>query len=83
MTVDPEGLIAIRASLEADGYAVDVVEGERVGVVVSATPQACEECLVPPAVMISILEHALKVPADRIDLTYPEGYGSAAEAGPA
>ena len=71
--IDTEGLAGIRTSLEADGYAIDVTEeGERVGVVISATPEACAECLVPEVVMRSILEQALKVPAATIDLTYPE-----------
>jgi hypothetical protein len=71
--IDTEGLSGIRTSLEADGYAIDVTEeGERVGVVISATPDACADCLVPEVVMRSILEQALKVPAATIDLTYPE-----------
>ena len=69
--IDLEGLAAIRTSLEADGYEIDVTEGERVAVVISATPEACAECLVPPSVMVPILEHALKVPGASIDLTYP------------
>lgn len=70
--IDVEGLASIRTSLAADGYAIEVEEGERVSVVISATPEACAECLVPASVMVPILEHALKVPGDRIDLTYPE-----------
>lgn len=71
--IDTEGLASIRTSLEADGYAIDVSEqDERVGVVISATPEACADCLVPETVMRSILEQALKVPAAAIDLTYPE-----------
>lgn len=71
--LDTEGLAGIRTSLEADGYAIEAQEADgRVGVVILATPEACAECLVPPAIMISILEQALKVPADSIDLTYPE-----------
>ena len=71
--IDTEGLTSIRTSLEADGYAIDVSEdGERVGVVISATPEACADCLVPETVMVAILEQALKVPAAAIQLTYPE-----------
>ncbi len=69
--IDLEGLASLRTSLEADGYEIDVAEGERVAVVISATPTACAECLVPASLMVPILEHALKVPGDRIDLTYP------------
>jgi hypothetical protein len=71
--IDTEGLESIRTSLAADGYEIDVSEeGERVDVVISAGPEACADCLVPQAVMVSILEQALKVPASAIDLTYPE-----------
>lgn len=74
--IDTEGLANIRTSLEADGYAIDVAEdGERVGVVISATPEACADCLVPEGVMVAILEQALKVPAAAIQLTYPETEG--------
>jgi len=74
--VDMNGLAAIRTSLEADGYAIDVDEvGEQVGVVISATPEACADCLVPESVMVAILEQALKVPAAAIALTYPETEG--------
>ena len=69
--IDLEGLASLRTSLEVDGYEIDVEEGERVAVVISATPGACAECLVPASLMVPILEHALKVPGDRIDLTYP------------
>ncbi|MGH8981555.1 MAG: hypothetical protein ACRDWE_11155 [Acidimicrobiales bacterium] len=69
--IDMEGLASIRTSLEADGYAIDVTEGDRIAVVISATPDACAECLVPESVMVPILEHSLKVPGDLIDLTYP------------
>lgn len=69
--IDLEGLASIRTSLEADGYEIEVTDGDRVAVVISATPEACAECLVPASVMVPILEHTLKVPGDRIDLTYP------------
>lgn len=69
--IDSEGLASLRTSLAADGYDIEVSEGERISVVISATPEACTECLVPPNVMVPILEHTLKVPGDLIDLTYP------------
>ena len=71
--INTDGLESIRTSLAADGYEINVnEEGERVGVVISATPEACADCLVPQTVMVSILEQALKVPAAAIDLSYPE-----------
>lgn len=70
--VNEQGVQSIRTSLEADGYELEVQEdGERVGVRVTATPEACEECLVPKELMLTMLEQALEVPGASIDLTYP------------
>ncbi len=67
-----EGLQAIRSSLEADGYVMEVSEdGGRVGVRISATPDACEDCLVPKPLMRGILGQALGIAEDSIDLSYP------------
>lgn len=67
-----EGLQAIRSSLEADGYVMEVSEdGGRVDVRIAATPEACEDCLVPKQLMRGILGQALGVAEDSIDLTYP------------
>jgi hypothetical protein len=72
MTIDEAGLATIRTSLEADGYRLDVEErGERLAASVSATEQACEDCLVPKDLMKAMMEQALGVPAQAIDLTYP------------
>ena len=66
------GLQAIQASLEADGYVMEVHEdGGRVAVRISATPEACEDCLVPKPLMRGILGQALGVDENSIDLTYP------------
>ena len=68
-----DGLADIRQTLAADGYTIEArEEGERVLVRIGATPEACEDCLVPPDVMRSILGKALAVPAAQIDLRYPE-----------
>jgi hypothetical protein len=68
-----EGLDSMRATLAADGYTLDADEdGERVVVTIGATPQACEDCLAPPDVMRAILGKTLAVPAEAIDLRYPE-----------
>ena len=68
-----QGLKDMRAMLEADGYALDAQEdGERVVVRIEATPEACEDCLAPPDVMRAILGKTLAVPAEAIDLHYPE-----------
>jgi hypothetical protein len=63
----------MRATLAADGYTLDADEaGERVVVTIGATPDACEDCLAPPDVMRAILGKTLAVPAEAIDLRYPE-----------
>ena len=68
-----QGLKDMRATLAADGYALEAREdGERVVIDIVATPEACEDCLAPPEVMRAILGKTLAVPADAIDLHYPE-----------
>jgi hypothetical protein len=70
--ISAERTVALRSSLAADGYLLEVAEdGDRVRVTISATPQACADCLVPPDLMRGILGQALGVPPDAIDLTYP------------
>jgi hypothetical protein len=70
--ISAERAVALRSALAADGYLLEVAEdGDRVRVTISATPQACADCLVPPDLMRGILGQALGVPPDAIDLTYP------------
>jgi hypothetical protein len=70
--IDTERAVALRATLAADGYLLDIAEqGIRVRVTITATPQACAGCLVPQDLMRSILADTLGVPSDAIDLTYP------------
>jgi hypothetical protein len=73
-----QGLAGMRATLAADGYALDArEEDERVVVTITATPEACEDCLAPPDVMRAILGKSLAVPPEAIDLHYPaEGEAS-------
>lgn len=74
--IDQEQLQALRSSLDADGYRLDVrPEGDRTRVEISATPDACADCLVPKDLMRGILEQALGVAADTIDLSYPSETG--------
>ncbi len=73
---DAERLRAVRASLEADGYRLELSEGDgRVGAVISAGPGTCADCLVPKDVMRAILGRALGVDAQAIDLSYPSETG--------
>lgn len=70
--IDQEQLQALRSSLDADGYRLDVrSEGARTRVEISATPDACADCLVPKDLMRGILQQALGVAVDSIDLSYP------------
>jgi hypothetical protein len=70
--IDTERIVALRSTLAADGYLMDIAEqGARVRVTITATPQACADCLVPKDLMRGILGQALGVPDDAIDLTYP------------
>ena len=65
--------MALAQSLEADGYhmAIDGDETTRISVVITATPEACEDCLVPKDLMRGILSQSLGVESDVIDITYP------------
>ena len=70
--IDAERAVAIRSTLAADGYELDITEqGDRVLVTILATDQACADCLVPKDLMRRILGDALGVPPTAIDLTYP------------
>jgi hypothetical protein len=72
MPVDELGLATLRQALETDGYLLDLEErAERLVVSISATPQACDDCLVPKPVMLVMIEQALGVPQQSIDLIYP------------
>jgi hypothetical protein len=70
--IDAERAVALSSSLAADGYLIQIAEeGSRVRVTISATPEACADCLVPMDLMRSILGDTLGVAPDVIDLTYP------------
>jgi hypothetical protein len=67
-----ERTVALAQSLEADGYRMAIDEADsRVSVVITATPDACEDCLVPKDLMRGILSQSLGVDGDTIDITYP------------
>lgn len=81
MTVTVEqvagALGSVSEMLQADGYAlsVDDVVGDTAHVSVSATPDACADCLAPRAVVAQIMLNDLaSVPGvTKVELTYPEG----------
>ncbi len=60
--IDPERLRSLQSSLAADGYRMEVnQQGGRMGVLISATPEACADCLVPKDLMRGILGQVLDV----------------------
>lgn len=75
---DQDALTELRSSLETDGYRIDVERGSRVDVRITATPDACPDCLVPKSLMLSTLGQALGVSEDSIDLSYPDDHESGA-----
>jgi hypothetical protein len=72
VTIDESALAGLRATLAADDYTLHVrPDGSGVQVRITAGPQACADCLVPKAIMRSILHAALGMPEDAIALVYP------------
>ena len=70
--IDTERIKDLAASLATDGYHMDVSEaGPRIAVVITAMPEACEDCLVPKELMRGMLSNELGVDAAIIDITYP------------
>jgi hypothetical protein len=70
--IDEAGLARLRMTLEADGYGIDVSEeGPRLLARITATPEACADCLVPKPLMLAMLERELGVPGGAIELSYP------------
>ena len=43
----------------------------KLSVVITAGPDACEDCLVPKDVFRGIASHQLGIEGDQIDITYP------------
>ena len=58
-----ERAVALSSALEADGYhlAIDEV-GSRVSAIITAGPDACEECLVPKELFRGMLSHEIARP---------------------
>jgi hypothetical protein len=70
--LDAARLAPLQSSLGADGYRMEArEEGGRIGVRISASADACADCLVPKDIMRGILGQVLGVAEDVIDLTYP------------
>ncbi|GAA2353046.1 hypothetical protein GCM10009854_33850 [Saccharopolyspora halophila] len=72
MSTDESELNQLRNTLAADDYSLDVArDGDAVKVSITAGPAACEDCLVPKPLMRGVLQSALGVPSERIELIYP------------
>jgi hypothetical protein len=70
--IDAARLEPLQSSLDADGYRMEAREvGGRISVRISASADACADCLVPKNIMRGILGQVLGVAEDIIDLTYP------------
>jgi hypothetical protein len=70
--LDAARLEPLQSSLGADGYRMEAREaGGRIGIRISASADACADCLVPKNIMRGILGQVLGVAEDIIDLTYP------------
>ena len=64
--------VALSSALEADGYHMAIDEADaKLTVVITAGPDACEDCLVPKDLMRGMLSNELGVDAAIIDITYP------------
>ncbi len=68
-----EQMSDITTMLAADGYNLDVAEGDgtRIALTVSAGPNACEDCRVPKDVFRGIAAHQLGIEGELLDITYP------------
>jgi hypothetical protein len=71
-----ERAVALTSALEADGYQLAIKEvgtaaDAKLSVIITAGPDACEDCLVPKDLMRSMLSSELGVDAALIDITYP------------
>jgi hypothetical protein len=67
-----ERAVALTSALEADGYHMAIDEADaKLSVVITAGPDACEDCLVPKDLMRGMLSNELGVDGSLIDITYP------------
>lgn len=66
----------VSSALAADGYALTArLEGGALAVRIAATPEACEDCLIPKDLMGRMIASALAgagLTASSVDLRYPD-----------
>jgi hypothetical protein len=65
----------VSAALAADGYELSAaLESGALRVAIAAGPDACEDCLVPKSMMLSMIKsvlHDAGVELAQVELTYP------------
>ena len=70
-----EILVGVRGALEADGYGMSIEPADAgIHITVTATGDACAECLVPVEVFEGIISSALEkdgLTVEKIEVTYP------------
>ena len=67
-----ERAAGLSSALAADGYQLAIDEADaKLAVLITAGPDACEDCLVPKDLMRSMLSSELGVDPALIDITYP------------
>jgi hypothetical protein len=70
--IEATRLQPLQSSLGTDGYQLEArQEGSRIAVRISASADACADCLVPKNMMRSIIGQVLGVAEDIIDVSYP------------
>lgn len=73
LRVDEQQLRRLRETLTADGYLIEVSAQDACArVVITAQEGVCAECLVPKALMLSLLAPILGTEPDSIELSYPD-----------
>lgn len=64
----------LRTMLATDGFGLEIdAQPDRTHVeIVTTSPDACADCIVPESIMRMYLEPALGVSGDALEITYPE-----------
>jgi hypothetical protein len=72
-----ESLASIRDGLAVDGYQIEVIHADQdaMQVRITASAEACVDCLSPPEIMKLLISGAVegRYPPDHISIEYPKG----------
>ncbi|WP_188756057.1 hypothetical protein [Microbacterium album] len=72
MAIDEAQIQALRGSLEADDYHLELdVNDDAAVATITAGPDACADCLVPKDLMKRMLAPMIGVEPERIEMNYP------------